>query len=315
MDKNSRIYVAGHTGLLGSALLRRLKALGYKNLIYQIHGNIGTDLRSAFQTDHFFNTERPEYVFLCAAKVGGIKANNDYPAEFLLDNLTIQNNVLYYSKMYNVKKLVFLGSSCIYPKFAKQPIKEEELLNGKLEPTNEAYAIAKISGIMLCKSMNKQYGTNFVVAMPNNAYGINDNFDLEHSHVLPAMIRKFHEAKIENKDVELWGTGSPKREFVNSDDLASALILIMQKFDSDGSTPIINIGSGSDISIKDLANLISKIVGFKGKIIWNKDYPDGTPRKLLDSSKIFDLCWKPKISLEDGIAKTYEWFVKNFKKG
>jgi GDP-L-fucose synthase len=313
MNKDSKIYIAGHTGLIGSALLRKLQRLGYSNLIYRTHKEL--DLMDFIGVSNFFNEEIPEYVFLCAAKVGGIHSNNTYPANFLLENIKIQNNIIEQSLHKKVKKLVFLGSSCIYPKYAKQPIKEEELLNGKLESTNEAYAIAKISGILLCKSMNKQYGTNFVSAMPNNAYGYNDNFNLKNCHVIPALLRKFHEAKILNeKNVILWGTGFPLREFIYADDLATGLITIMKKFDYNEKNCIINIGSGAEVSIKTLAKMISSIVDFTGKIVWDNTYPDGTPRKLLDNSKILSLGWEPKTSLEDGLSKTYSWFAKKFKK-
>lgn len=309
MNKSSRIYIAGHTGLVGSAILEKLRMRGYKNLLYASHKKL--DLTKEELVSKFFEEKRPNYVFLCAARVGGIHANNIHPVQFFLENVKIQNNIIEYSQKYGVNKLIFLGSSCIYPKYASCPINENEFLNGKLEPTNDAYAIAKISGIMLCKSMNKQYGTNFMAVMPTNLYGERDNFDLNTSHVLPAMLNKFHKAKIENKDVELWGTGKPLREFLHVKDLADALIFIMNKVTINESIPIINIGYGKDISIKCLAHLITRIVGFNGKIVWNTKYPDGTYRKLLDTSKLFNLGWEPKILLEEGIKQTYEWFCNN----
>lgn len=306
MNIDSRIYIAGHTGMVGSAILRKLRELGYNNIITPIRKRL--DLTNQSQVDKFFERYKPEYVFLCAAKVGGIKANSDKKADFLYENLMIQSNIINASRINKVTKLLFLGSSCIYPKLAKQPIKEEYLLDGKLEPTNDAYAIAKISGIKLCQSMNEQYNTNFISVMPTNLYGTNDNYDLDNSHVLPAMIRKFHDAKTNNIDnVEIWGTGSPMREFLYVDDLAEACYFLMINYnDSD----IINIGTGKDITIKELSNIIRDIVGYKGTIYFNNDMPDGTPRKLLDVSKINKLGWKYKTSLNDGIKKTYNEYAK-----
>ncbi len=309
MKKNSKIFIAGSKGLVGSAIVRKLLAKGYKNLVLTDRKNL--DLMDHKAVENFFRKEKPEYVFMAAARVGGIMANQNYPADFIYQNLTIQNNIIYNSYLNKVKKLVFLGSSCIYPKHSKQPIKEEYLLTNELEPTNKAYALAKIAGIILCQSYNKQYGTNYISLMPTNLYGTNDNFDLHNSHVLPAMIRKFHEAKLANhKDVILWGSGNPKREFLHVDDLADACIFLMNKYnDSD----IINVGTGEDTSIKKLAEKIQNIIGHKGKIIWDKEKPDGTLRKLLNVTKINKLGWKHKINLEDGIDKTYAWFCENWK--
>jgi GDP-L-fucose synthase len=305
MELNSKIFVAGHSGMVGSAVVRRLKELGYNNLILKSRKEL--DLTNQFQVSQFFHFENPDYVFLCAAKVGGIKANNDYKADFIYQNLMIQSNVINSSRNSGVKKLIFLGSSCIYPKLSQQPIKEEYLLNGHLEPTNDSYAIAKISGIKMCQSYNQQYGTNFICLMPTNLYGPNDNYDLNNSHVLPAMIRKFHEAKLENKDkVEIWGTGSPMREFLYVDDLADACIFLMNNYNS---SEIINIGTGLDITIKDLAQVVKEVVGFTGDIYFNTDMPDGTPRKLLDVSKLSNLGWSYKTSLREGIEKTYKHYV------
>ncbi len=370
MNKDAKIYVAGHTGLVGSALVRKLTEKGYKNLVFTPHSKY--DLRDQEQVKRFFEDQRPQYVFLAAAKVGGIWANNVYRAEFIYDNLMIEANIIHYSYVYGVKKLMFLGSSCIYPKFAPQPMKEEHLLTGILEYTNEPYAIAKIAGIKLVESYNLQYGTNFLSVMPTNLYGENDNYDLEKSHVLPALIRKFHLGKLlENSDfdalrqdldrlpvdgtdgsasddqilqalakygiamengkvhVTLWGTGSPRREFLHSDDMADATVFLMETLDfydilrkdygvEDLSFPLtgyevrnthINIGTGEDISIKDLAGLVKNIVGFKGEIRWDSSKPDGTPRKLLDVSKLKSYGWKPKISLEQGIKSSYEKYL------
>lgn len=309
MKKNSKIYVAGHNGLVGSAIMRRLKEEGYENIITRSSDEL--DLRRQEDVEKFFEEEKPEYVFLAAAKVGGIKANDKYSAEFLYDNLMIESNVINSAYENDVKKLLFLGSSCIYPKHAPQPMKEEHLLTGKLEPTNEAYAIAKITGIKLCYHYNKQYGTNFISAMPTNLYGPNDNFDLETSHVLPALLRKFHEAKINAKEsVTIWGTGSPRREFLYVDDLADALHFLMNNYDGN---QFVNIGVGKDISIIELAELIKDIVGFEGKIVKDTSKPDGTPRKLLDVNKLHSLGWKHKIELKEGLRKTYNWFVKNYE--
>ncbi len=301
MDKNAKIYVAGHRGLVGSAIIRKLESEGYFNIIKKSHNEL--DLTDQKSTRDFFEKERPEYVFLAAAKVGGIHANNIYPADFIYTNLIIECNVIKASYDYDVKKLLFLGSSCIYPKFAEQPIKESSLLTGKLEKTNEAYALAKISGLKMCEFFNRQYGTNFISAMPTNLYGPNDNFDLETSHVLPALIRKFHEAKVENKPyVEIWGTGIPKREFLYVDDLADALVFLMNNYEENET---VNVGTGEDISIKDLAFLIKDIIGYTGELRFDTSKPDGTPRKLLDVSKIKKLGWKYTTSLKEGIEKTY----------
>jgi len=305
MNKDSKIYVAGHNGLVGSAIVRRLKEEGYTNLIFKTSKEL--DLTQFNLVLDYFKKENPEYVFLAAAKVGGILANRDYPADFIFKNLSIQTNIIESSRQVGVKKLLFLGSSCIYPKFAQQPIKEEYLLDGKLEETNEPYAIAKIAGIKLCQSYNRQYGTNYISVMPTNLYGINDNFDLNSSHVLPALIRKMHDAKVSNlPTVTLWGTGNPKREFLQVDDLAEALIFLMKNHNE---SDWVNIGTGEDISIKELANLIKQIVGYEGELVWDTSKPDGTPRKLLDVSKINSLGWKHKTNLENGINKTYTWYL------
>ncbi len=309
IDKNSKIYIAGHKGLVGSAILRKLESSGYKNLVLKTRNEL--DLIDEKATEEFFLKEKPEYVFAAAAKVGGILANRDHPADFIYENLKVQNNIIHNAYKNDVRKLLFLGSTCIYPRLSKQPIKEEYFQTGKLEPTNEAYAIAKIAGIIMCQSYNKQYGTNFISAMPTNLYGINDNFDLGSSHVLPALIRKFHDAKTDNQsEVIIWGSGTPKREFLFVDDLADALLFLMNNYnDSD----IINVGTGEDISILDLANMISEIVGFKGKIVTDPHKPDGMPRKLVDVTKINNLGWKHKTSLKVGIKETYIWFLKNYK--
>ena len=311
MEKNSKIYVAGHRGMVGSALVRLLHAKGFQNLILRTSAEL--DLTNQAAVQDFFQKEKPEYVFLAAAKVGGIEANNNYRAQFLYENLMIQNNVIHQSYLYGVKKLLFLASSCIYPKMAPQPIKEEYLLSGKLEPTNEPYAIAKIAGIKMCETYNKQYGCNFISVMPTNLYGPNDNYDLKNSHVLPALLRKFHEAKIKmnttgnsepvgSELVELWGTGTPKREFLHVDDLADACLYLMNTYNNNIS---VNIGTGKDISIKELAELIKEITGFDGGIVWNTDKPDGTPRKLLDVSLIENLGWSYTKELRDGIKEVY----------
>ncbi|MGM7719635.1 GDP-L-fucose synthase [Metabacillus sp. Hm71] len=310
MKLSSKIYIAGHRGLVGSAIKRRLEQLGYQNLLYRTSAEL--DLRDQKAVDTFFKNEKPEFVFLAAAKVGGILANNTYPAEFLYDNLMIETNIINASYNNSVKKLLFFGSSCIYPKFASQPIKEEYLLTGELEPTNEPYAIAKITGIKLCESYNRQYNTNYISVMPTNLYGINDNFDLQSSHVLPALIRKFHEAKVMGKEfVEVWGTGNPKREFLYVDDLADASVFLMENFGTKDKGSLVNVGTGKDISIADLAKLIKKIVGFNGEIRFDSSKPDGTPRKLLDVTRLTNLGWQAQTSLEDGINKTYKWFIEN----
>jgi len=307
ISKSEKIFVAGHRGMVGSALVRRLEAEGFKNLLTRDRSKL--DLASESAVAKFFTEERPTIVIVAAAKVGGIKANNDFPVEFLLDNLLIQNNVIRYAYESGVRKLLFLGSSCIYPKFAPQPIPETSLLDGPLEPTNEAYAIAKIAGIKLCQAYNREYGANFISAMPTNLYGPNDNFDLETSHVLPALLRKAHEAKT-RKDQKLivWGTGKPRREFLHVDDLASACLLLLEKYDS---PEIINVGCGEDVSIRELAELICDVVGFNGELAWDTSKPDGTPRKLLDVTKLRELGWKPAITLRNGVASTYEWFRAN----
>ena len=307
MDKNSKIYVAGHTGLVGSAILRSLKAQGYSKFL--LHTIEELDLTRQSAVDDLFKQERPEYVILAAAKVGGIHANNTYPADFIYVNLQLESNIIHSSYQYGVKKLCFLGSSCIYPKFAQQPMKEDYLLDGKLEPTNEPYAIAKIAGIKMCQAYNRQYGTNFISVMPTNLYGHHDNFDLQNSHVLPALIRKFVDARRASaSSATVWGTGSPKREFLFVDDLADAIVFLMNHYD-DGE--IINIGTGKDISILELANMIKEEVGFNGTIDFDETKPDGTPRKLLDVSKINTLGWTAKTPLREGIRKTIQWYLEN----
>jgi GDP-L-fucose synthase len=306
MELNAKIFVAGHRGMVGSAIVRKLTELGYTNIITASKKEL--NLLNQLSVQSFFSNEIPEYVFLCAAKVGGIKANNEMKGDFIYENLMIQSNIIKESQYFGVKKLLFLGSSCIYPKMSPQPIKEEYLLTGPLEPTNDAYAIAKIAGIKMCQSFNQQYGTNFISAMPTNLYGPNDNYDLNNSHVLPAMIRKFHEAKLEGKDkVEIWGTGTPMREFLYVDDLADACVYLMLNYNG---SEVVNIGTGVDITIKDLALTIKEVVGFRGDIYFNTDMPDGTPRKLLDVSKLKDLGWEYKIALREGIEKTYKDYVK-----
>jgi GDP-L-fucose synthase len=307
MNQNSKIYVAGHRGLVGSALVRKLQEQGYKNLLLKTSKEL--DLRRQADVETFFAHEKPEYVFLAAAKVGGILANSTYKAQFIYDNLMIAANVINTAYKFGAKKLLNLGSSCIYPKFAPQPMKEEYLLSGQLEPTNEPYAVAKITAIKQCRYYNEQYRTNFISVMPTNLYGPNDNFDLESSHVLPALIRKFHEAKIKNeKSVILWGSGEPFREFLYADDLADACLFLMERYDYNDIGEFINIGTGIDITIKDLAMLVKKEVGFNGEIINDQTKPDGTPKKLLDVSRMNALGWKAKTSLEEGIKKTYEYF-------
>jgi GDP-L-fucose synthase len=305
MEKHDKIFVAGHRGMVGSAIVRRLQTEGYTNLVLRTSKEL--DLRDQTAVTDFFANERPEYVFLAAAKVGGIMANNTYRADFLYENLQIQNNVIHNAYLTGVKKLMFLGSSCIYPKMASQPLQEESLLTGTLEETNEPYAIAKIAGIKMCESYRRQYGCNFIAVMPTNLYGPNDNYDLQNSHVLPAMIRKFHEAKINDKAiVELWGTGAPLREFLHADDLADACLFLMQNYDEE---PFLNIGVGIDISIKNLAELIQQIVGYEGGIEWNTSKPNGTPRKLMDVSKLHNMGWKHQYSLENGIKAAYQDFL------
>jgi len=307
MEKNSKIYLAGHRGLVGSAISRKLRAEGYNNLVLKTKDEL--DLMDQSAVALFFKKTKPEYVFLAAAKVGGILANNTYPAQFIYENLQIQNNIIHQSYLNGVKKLLFLGSSCIYPRECPQPIKEEYLLTGPLEPTNEPYALAKIAGLKMCQSYNRQYGTNFISVMPTNLYGPNDNFDLDDSHVLPALIRKFHEGKINSSPtVVVWGTGSPKREFLHIDDLADACVFLMNNYND---SEIINIGTGVDITIKKLAELIKNIIDYKGEINWDTTKLDGTPRKLLDVSKVESLGWRHKIDLRQGLAMTCDWFLKN----
>ncbi len=309
MNLNSKIYIAGHRGMVGSAIKRKLEAEGYTNLITRTRSEL--DLINQQAVKEFFKAERPEYVFLAAAKVGGIIANSTYPAEFIYENLMIEANVIHASYINGVKKLLFLGSSCIYPKLAPQPLKEDYLLTAPLERTNEAYAIAKIAGLKLCKYYNEQYNTNFISVMPCNLYGPNDNYDLETSHVLAALIRKFHEAKINNaSEVVVWGTGKPKREFLHVDDMADACVYLMESFDASDIGEFVNIGVGKDLTIKELAELIKGIVGYEGEIVYDTLKPDGTPQKLLDVSKMHDLGWKAKISLKDGIKETYEIMKK-----
>ena len=307
VEKSDKIFIAGHRGLVGSALVRKLEESGFTNLVTRDRASL--DLRDNDAVDRFFATERPTLAVLAAAKVGGIKANNDLPVEFLVDNLQIQNNVIRAAHENGVRKLLFLGSSCIYPKHAPQPIPESALLSGPLEPTNEAYAIAKIAGIKLCQAYHREYGANFISAMPTNLYGPNDNFDLVSSHVLPALLRKAHQAKQEGaRELVVWGSGNPRREFLHVDDLAAACVFLLEKYDS---PEIINVGCGEDISIRELSELICDIVGFKGELAWDTTKPDGTPRKLLDVSKINALGWQHEIGLREGITRTYEWFLEN----
>lgn len=309
MDKHSKIYVAGHNGLVGSAIVRVLRANGYQNILTRTSQKL--DLRDQQAVERFFATEKPEYIFLSAAKVGGIEANNTSPAEFIYDNTMIAFNVVHSAYKYGAKKLLFLGSSCIYPKMCPQPIKEEYLLTGALEPTNEAYAIAKISGLELCKFYRRQYGCDFISAMPTNLYGINDNFDLNTSHVLPALIRKFHEAKLlQSPNVTLWGTGKPFREFLYVDDLAEALLFLMQHYSDEMH---INVGTGKDCSISELAQVMKEIVGFDGEIVYDTTKPDGTPRKLLDVSRLLSMGWQYKTTLKQGVEKVYKWYQEIIK--
>jgi GDP-L-fucose synthase len=308
MDKSDKIFVAGHRGMVGSALIRRLEAGGFVNLVVRDRSEL--DLQSESVVAKFFAEQKPAVVILAAAKVGGIKANSDYPVEFLLENLRIQNNVICAAYENAVRKLLFVGSSCIYPKFAPQPILETALLSGPLETTNEAYAIAKIAGVKLCQAYAREYRANFISVMPTNLYGPNDNFDLETSHVLGALLRKAHEAKTrKDSKLSVWGSGKPRREFLHVDDLASACVLLLEKYDS---AEIINVGCGEDISIRELAELICDVVGFDGELTWDATKPDGTPRKLLDVTKLRALGWKPSIPLRDGIAQTYQWFLANY---
>lgn len=302
MDKNSKIYIAGGNGMVGSSIIRKLTSEGYSNLVLRTSKEL--DLRNQFEVEKFFVHEKPEYVFLAAAKVGGIVANNTYRAEFLYDNLMIESNIIHQSYLNGVKKLLFLGSSCIYPKLAPQPLKEEYLLSGYLEYSNEPYAIAKIAGIKLCENYRKQYGCDFISVMPSNLYGPNDNYNLNNSHVIPALIRKFHEAKLNKSEtVSVWGTGTPQREFLHVNDLAEACFFLMQNYSQE---EFINVGFGEDITIKELAFLIREIVGFKGEIIFDLEKPDGTPRKLLDITKLKNLGWQPKVLLKQGLLEVYE---------
>jgi len=310
MQKSEKIFVAGHRGMVGSALIRAFEAAGFSKLLKRDRSEL--ELGDSAAVSKFFAKEKPEIVIFAAAKVGGIKANNDQPVEFLLENLRVQNNVIAAAHENGARKLLFLGSSCIYPKLAPQPIPESALLSGPLEPTNEAYAIAKIAGVKLCQAFSREYGANFVSAMPTNLYGPNDNFDLETSHVLAALLRKAYEAKKSSaRELVVWGTGTPRREFLHADDCASACLFLLEKYDS---PEIVNVGCGEDISIRELAELVCEVVGFDGELSWDKTKPDGTPRKLLDVSKLRGLGWTPTISLRDGIAQAYDWFLKNVAK-
>ena len=307
MDKFSKIYVAGHRGLVGSAIVKSLKEKGYTNIITKTHKEL--DLMEQQDVRDFFRVEKPEYVFLAAAKVGGINANNTYPADFIYENLIIECNVIKAAHDFSVRKLLFLGSSCIYPKLAPQPIKEEYLLTGALEATNEAYAVAKIAGLEMCKFFKRQYGDNFISCMPTNLYGPNDNFDLNNSHVLPALIRKFHEAKVTGSDkVEIWGTGTPLREFLYVDDMADACVFLMENYDGEEH---VNIGTGEEVSIRDLAEIVREVVGFEGGLVFNTDMPDGTPRKLTTVEKLHGLGWRHKIHIKNGLRLTYNWYIEN----
>lgn len=310
-EQSARTYVAGHRGLVGSAIWRELQRQGFRHLIGLSHAEL--DLLDAAAVEQFFASERPEFVFVAAARVGGIQANDTRPAEFLYENLQIQNNLIHHAWRSGVRKLLFLGSSCIYPKHAPQPMNEDHLLTGPLEPTNQWYAVAKIAGIKMCQAYRRQRGCNFISAMPTNMYGPNDNFDLQSSHVLPALVRKFHEAKAANAPaVTCWGTGKPKREFLYADDLARACVFLMQRYSDE---QFINIGYGSDVTIQALAKLVREIVGFQGEIVWDASMPDGTPRKWLDSSRLFALGWRPEVDLEAGIRLVYEDFLKRFGQG
>tara|TARA_B100001142_G_scaffold276675_1_gene285821 strand:+ start:313 stop:1251 length:939 start_codon:yes stop_codon:yes gene_type:complete len=309
MKINSRIYVAGHLGLVGSAIIRALQQKGFENLITRTHSEL--ELKDSAAVREFFVDTKPEYVFLAAAKVGGINANNKYPADFIHENLLLQTNVIHESWRHKVVKLIFLGSSCIYPKLCPQPIKEEYLLTGELESTNEAYAIAKIAGIKTCQSYNKQFGTNYLSVMPTNLYGINDNFHPENSHVLPSLIRKFHKAKLSNADsVTIWGDGTPRREFLHTDDLAEAVLFLMENYND---SEIVNVGCGQDQTIMELAETIQEVVGFKGYLNFDSSYPNGTPQKILDISKIKLLGWKPNIPLKEGLKQVYQWYGEHNK--
>lgn len=307
MNKEDKIYIAGHRGLVGSAIIRNLESEGFNNMILRTSKEL--NLTSQVDVNAFFEKEKPDYVFLAAAKVGGIHANDTYPADFIRENLQIQTNVIDAAYRNNAKKLLFLGSSCIYPKFAPQPMKEEHLLTGELEPTNEWYAIAKIAGIKMCQAYKKQYGFNAISIMPTNLYGTGDNFNLENSHVMPALIRKFHDAKEQGvKTVEVWGTGTPRREFLHVDDMADASVYLMNNYDGE---EIVNVGVGEDVTIKELAEIVKDVVGFEGELRFDTSKPDGTPRKLLDVTKLNEAGWKAKVKLVDGVNSTYNWFVKN----
>jgi GDP-L-fucose synthase len=307
MNKKSKIYLAGHTGLVGSAVYRKLVQEGYSNVITRPHADL--DLIRQSDVERFFKEEKPEYVILAAAKVGGIHANSTYPAQFIFENISIQNNVIHSSYLSGVKKLLFPGSACSYPRECPQPIKEEYLLTGPLEPTNEPYAVAKIAGIKLCQAYNRQYGTNFICAVPTNAYGPNDNFDPEDSHVISALLKKFHEARITGAtEVTVWGTGSPLRDFIYADDLANAMLFLLKDYQG---SEVINIGADSEISIRELASMIRKIVGFHGRIRFDTSKPDGAPRKTLDKTKLFGLGWRPEFSLSEGLEMTYQWFLEH----
>lgn len=307
MDSQAKIYVAGHNGLVGGAIVRALEERGYTNLVLRSSKEL--DLRNQQAVDNFFAQEKPDYVFLAAAKVGGIQANNTYRAEFIYDNLMIEANIIHSAYLHKAQKLLFLGSSCIYPKLCAQPMREEYLLTGFLEPTNEPYAIAKIAGLKLCENYCRQYGVNFISAMPTNLYGINDNFDLANSHVLPALVRKFHEAKVNGSStVTVWGTGEPLREFLYVDDLADALIFLMQNYNA---VEFVNVGTGDEVSIKELALTIQAVVGYSGDLVFDTSKPDGTPRKLLDVSRLKESGWQAKTSLKEGIEKTYAWYLEN----
>jgi GDP-L-fucose synthase len=317
MNKHDKIYVAGANGLVGSAIVRRIEIGGFENLVTSDVADF--DLTDAGATQSFFERERPDYVFVAAAKVGGIKANDTLPADFIRINLQIETNIIDAAYRVGVKKLLFLGSSCIYPKLAPQPMKEEHLLSGYLEPTNDAYALAKIAGIVMCKSYNRQYGTNFIAAMPTNLYGPGDNFDLETSHVMPALMRKFHDAKVSGAaEVEVWGTGSPRREFLYVEDLADALVYLMDHLDAprdrEAEKMFVNVGVGEDVTIKELAQLVQEAVGFEGRIRWNAKMPDGTPRKLLDVSRLSALGWRAQTPLREGVKKTYQWYLNHLEK-
>ena len=307
MNPHSKIYIPGHRGMAGSAIKRNLESKGYTNIITRTHSEL--DLTNQQAVNNFFETERPEYVFLAAAKVGGILANSTYPAEFIYENIMIEANVIHAAYTYGVKKLLFLGSSCIYPRLAPQPLKEEYLLTGELEVTNEAYAVAKIAGIRMCKHYNQQYGTNYISIMPTNLYGPEDNYNLETSHVMAALIRKFHEAKVDNEpQVVVWGTGAPRREFMHVDDMADACVYLMENYDASDTGEFVNIGVGDDLTIRELAELIKDIVRYEGEIVYDTSKPDGTPQKLLDVSRMRGLGWDARISLRDGIGQAYEWY-------